>query len=146
MKKILLMFLFGTMTMFSQSTTVRDVTLSYNKVKKVMTLNISPKTMNTDDVNMNIKIEIHKGYSLKMIVNGESHSISKSYFEHTGHTLGVCWYFYTRSTTRYKEIKEDYVYEFSNVRPGEEYILTVSNISDDKYVTNEQTDSIIITE
>ena len=141
------MFLLGTITMFSQSTTtVRDVTLSYNKVKKVMTLNILPKTMNTDDVNMNIKIEIHKGYSLKMIVNGESRSISKSYFEHTGHTLGVCWYFYTRSTTRYKEIKEDYVYEFSNVRTGEEYILTVSNISDDKYVTNEQTDSIIITE
>ena len=41
MKKILLMFLIGTMTMFSQTIKVKGVTLSYDKVKKIMTLKIN---------------------------------------------------------------------------------------------------------
>jgi hypothetical protein len=144
MKNIILIFLLGTTMMFSQSTTVRNVTLSYDKVKKLMTLNILPKTMVTNDTNMDVRIEIYKEVAIKMVINGKTSPISKPYFEHTGHTTDMSSYFYTRGTTQRKQIKKNYIYEFSDVKVGEEYVLIVSNVCDEKYVTNQQTVSIII--
>ena len=127
MKNIILMFLLGTTIMLSQTkTSVRDITLCYNKGEKVMILNILPKTMNTNDSDMDVKIEIYKGYAIKMNINGETSPVIKPYFEHTGYTTG------------------DVSWEFSDVKLGEEYILIVSNVCDNKYITNQQTGSIII--
>lgn len=144
MKNILVMFLLGTMTIFSQSTTVRGVTLSYDKVKKIMTLKILPKTMYTNDASMDVNVSIYRDFGIKMIMNGVSHSISKPYFEHVGHTRDMGWFFITHKPSRCKEVKENYIYTFSEIQSDEEYILIVSNVCDDKYVTDEQTGSIII--
>lgn len=144
MKKILLMFLIGTMTMFSQTIKVRGVTLSYDKVKKIMTLTTTPKIMYTNDRDMDVKIEINKEFALRMTIGGVNYSVSEPYFEHKGHKEEMFWYFTTTSQIKYTEIKKNYVYQFRGVEPGEEYILTVSNVCDNKYVTNEQTMSIQI--
>jgi hypothetical protein len=144
MKKILLMFLFGTMTMFSQTIKVKGVTLSYDKIKKIMTLTTTPKIMYTNDKDMDVKIEINKEFALRMTIGGVNYSVSEPYFEHKGHKEEMFWCFTTTSQIKYKEIKKNYVYQFKGVKPGEEYILTVSNVCDNKYVTNEQTMSIQI--
>jgi len=145
MKNILLMFLIGTTMMFSQSsTTVRGVKLTYDKVKKTMTLTTTPKIMYTNDINMDVKIEIHKEYALHMTINGVNYSMSDAFFEHSGHTRDMGWCFITYKSNGCKEIKKNYVFQFTNIQQGEEYILTVSDVCDNKYVTNEQTGSIII--
>ena len=137
------MFLIGTMTMFSQTIKVRGVVLSYDKVKKIMTLTTTQKIMYTNDVNMDVKIRIDKEFSLKMNINGVDYTTTNSFFEHTGNVRDMGWSFITYKPKNCKEIKTNYVYQFLKVEPGE-YILTVSNVCDDKYVTNEQTMSIQI--
>lgn len=137
------MFLIGTMTMFSQTIKVRGVVLTYDKVKKSMTLTTTPKIMYTNDVDMDVKIEINKEFALHMTINGVSYSITEVYFEHKGHTRDMGWVFITYKPGGCKEIKNNYVFQFTGVEPGE-YILTVSNVCDNKYVTNEQTMSIQI--
>ena len=143
MKKILLMFLLGTMTMFSQTIKVKGVTLSYDKVKKIMTLTTTPKVMYTNDADMDVKIVINKEFALKMTIGGVNYSITEAFFEHSGHVREMGWIFMTYKPNGCKEIKNNYVFQFTNVEPGE-YILTVSNVCDEKYVTNEQTMSIQI--
>jgi len=144
MKNILLMFLIGTMTMFSQTIKVRGVTLGYNITKKVMTLTISPNTMYTNDKNLDVKITINKEFALRMTIGGVNYSISEPYFEHKGHREDMFWIFTTTSQIKYNEIKKNYVYQFKGFEPGEEYILSVSDVCDGKYVTNEKTMSIQI--
>jgi predicted Ser/Thr protein kinase len=70
--------------------------------------------------------------------------MTEAFFEHSGHVREMGWIFTTYKSGGCKEIKKNYVFQFSNVQPGEEYILTVSNVCNDKYVTNEQTGSIQI--
>lgn len=137
------MFLIGTMTMFSQTIKVRGVVLTYDKIKKTMTLTTTPKIMYTNDTDMDVKIELHKEFALKMTIGGVNYSMTEAYFEHKGHTRDMGWAFITYKPGGCKEIKNNYVFQFTNLEPGE-YILTVSNVCDDKYVTNEQTMSIQI--
>ena len=143
MKKILLMFLIGTMTMFSQTIKVRGVILSYDKVKKIMTLKTTPKIMTTNDADMDVKIVVNKEFALKMTIGGVNYSITEPFFEHSGHVREMGWSFSSYKPRGCKEIKNNYVFQFSNLEPGE-YILTVSDVCDNKYVTNEQTMSIQI--
>ena len=139
------MFLFGTMTMFSQTIKVRGVTLSYDKVKKVMTLYTPHKSMRTDDVDMDVNVEISKEFALKMIINGVTFSTTEPYFRHCGHVKkDGLWMFITFKHGGCKEIKMNEMYQFTNVQLGEEYILTVSDLCDDKYSSNEKSGSIII--
>lgn len=137
------MFLIGTMTMFSQTIKVRGVILTYDKVKKVMTLTTTPKIMYTNDADMDVKIEIHKEFALKMTIGGVNYSVTEAFFEHSGHVRDMGWIFMTYKPNGCKEIKKNYVYQFTNVEPGE-YILSVSDVCDGKYVTNEKTMSIQI--
>jgi hypothetical protein len=143
MKKILLMFLIGTMTMFSQTIKVRGVVLSYDKVKKVMTLTTTPKIMTTNDIHSEVKIVINREFALSMTIGGVNYSITEPFFEHSGHVREMGWSFSSYKPRGCKEIKNNYVFQFTNVEPGE-YILTVSDVCDNKYVTNEQTMSIQI--
>ena len=85
MKKIFFMFLIGTMTMFSQTIKVRGVVLSYDKVKKVMTLTTTPKIMTTNDIDMDVKIEINREFALSMTIGGVNYSITEPFFEHSVH-------------------------------------------------------------
>lgn len=137
------MFLIGTMTMFSQTIKVRGVVLSYDKVKKVMTLTTTPKIMTTNDIHSEVKIVINREFALSMTIGGVNYSITEPFFEHSGHVREMGWSFSTYKPRGCKEIKNNYVFQFSNLEPGE-YILTVSDVCDNKYVTNEQTMSIQI--
>jgi hypothetical protein len=130
---------------YSQNnTTVRGVKLSYDSKKRVMTLTTSHKIMYTNDYDSDVCIEINKGYSLKMVMNGITYSMTEPYFKHIGHTREMGWAFSTTQPRGLKTIKENYIYQFSDVQPGEEYVMTVSTICDDKYVTNEEKGSIVI--
>lgn len=144
MKKILIMFLLGTMTMFSQSTTIRGVNLKYDKVKKTMTLSINPKTMYTDDIDLEVSIEIYLNFILTSTQDGVTSILNKPYFSHKGHMREMGWFFMTLKPGDSKMIEEYYVYRFYNIRPNNEYILVVKNVCNDKFVTEEETSSIII--
>jgi hypothetical protein len=137
------MFLIGTMTMFSQTIKVRGVVLSYDKVKKTMTLTTTPKIMYTNDTDMDVKIQINKEFSLQMTINGVDYPVTRAFFEHSGHVREMGWSFSTLKPKTCREIKNNYVFQFTNVEPGE-YILTVSDVCDNKYVTNEKSMSIKI--
>jgi hypothetical protein len=143
MNKIILFFLIGTIPIFSQTIKVRGVILTYDKVKKTMTLTTTPKIMYTNDTDLDVKIVINKEFSLKMTIGGVNYSITEAFFEHSGHVREMGWIFMTYKPNGCKEIKKNYVFQFTGVEPGE-YILTVSNVCDEKYVTNEQTMSIQI--
>jgi hypothetical protein len=99
--------------------------------------------MYTNDADMDVKIVINKEFALKMTIGGVNYSVTEAFFEHSGHVTEMGWNFMTYKPNGCKEIKKNYVYQFTNVEPGE-YILTVSNVCDNKYVTNEQTMSIQI--
>jgi hypothetical protein len=143
MNKIILFFLIGTIPIFSQTIKVRGVILTYDKVKKTMTLTTTPKIMYTNDTDLDVKIVINKEFALKMTIGGVNYSITEAFFEHSGHVREMGWIFMTYKPNGCKEIKNNYVFQFTNVEPGE-YILTVSDVCDNKYVTNEQTMSIQI--
>lgn len=143
MGKIMLFFLIGTATMFSQTVNVRGVTLTYDKAKKTLTLTTTRKIMYTNDFDMDVKIKIDKEFYLKINIGGINYSTSDSFFEHSGHVREMGWSFTTYKPEGCREIKKNYIFQFTNVEPGE-YILTVSNVCDEKYVTNEQTMSIQI--
>ena len=152
MKRLLIMFLLGTLALSAQhktnpnivKTTVRGVVLSYDKTKHIMTLTTTPKVMYTNDTDMDVVIEINKEFALKMVLNGTTFSMTEAYFKHAGHTRDMGWVFITYRPGNCKEIKNNYVFQFTDVNPGEEYILTVSNLCDNKYETNSQNGSIVI--
>ena len=144
MKKLLVMLLIGT-AMFSQSkATVRGVTLSYNKVNKIMTLKLTPKSVYTNDTDMDVVIEIHRQFALKIVLGGVTYSMTEPYFKQKGHTRDMGWNFSTTTPLRCITVKENYVYQFKDMNPGEEYILEVSNVCDDKYTTDSKSVSILI--
>jgi hypothetical protein len=97
------------MTMFSQTTKVRGVTLSYDKVKKIMTLTTTPKIMTTNDIDMDVKIEINKEFALKMTIGSVNYSVVEAFFEHSGHVTEMGWIFMTYKPNGCKEIKKNYV-------------------------------------
>lgn len=143
MNKIILFFLIGTIPIFSQTIKVRGVILTYDKVKKTMTLTTTPKIMYTNDTDLDVKIVINKEFALKMTIGGVNYSVTEPFFEHSGHVREMGWSFSSYKPRGCKEIKNNYVFQFSNLEPGE-YILTVSDVCDDKYVTNEKSMSIQI--
>lgn len=151
MKKCTSLFviLFATLLLIQESysqnnTTVRGVKLSYDSKKRVMTLTTSHEIMYTNDYDSDVCIEINKGYALKMVMNGITYSMTEPYFKHIGHTREMGWIFSTTQPRGMKTIKENYIYQFPDVQPGEEYVMTVSTICDNKYVTNEERGSIVI--
>lgn len=138
------MFLLGTTTMFSQSTTVRGITLSYNKVKKTMTLNIPKAITYTNDEDADIKVEIHKELAMTMTINEETYSMTEPYFKHVGHEDDMGWIFITHKLSTCKEVKPNHIYVFYDIEVGEEYILSVSDLCDNKYMTKIETGSLVI--
>ena len=88
MKKCTSLFviLFATLLLIQKSysqnnTTVRGVKLSYDIKKRVMTLTTSHKIMYTNDYDLDVCIEINKGYSLKMVMNGITYSMTDSIYK-----------------------------------------------------------------
>jgi hypothetical protein len=133
MKKILIMLLF-TMTTFAQSTLpIKGVTLKYNSVNKTMLLSMSDTTFLVPE-NSNIQTEV------------KIESSKKPYFITSGYKQKTSWFFVSNVPKNSKSIspknKIDYIYEFSNVQPGE-YILIVTTKSGEKVVENLSTSLIV---
>ena len=126
---------------------VRGVELTYNKAKKTMTLIAKREVMRTNDDDMYTVIKISKNAELQIIINGETLPSDESYFTLTGHILESFWMFNSR---RRCYCDGDFYpatginkYVFYHINPGEEYILSVSNLCDDKYQTNYKSASLI---
>jgi hypothetical protein len=141
MKKLLIMLLF-TITTFAQSTLpIKGVTLKYNSVNKTMLLSMSDTTFLVPE-NSNIQTEVKIVRDLK--VNNES--IKKPYFITSGYKQKTSWFFVSNVPKNSKSIspknKLDYIYEFSNVEPGE-YILTITTKSGEKVVEKLSTSLIV---
>lgn len=144
MKNILILLLLATMPILSQPKIVaRGVTLSYNKVKQSLTINIPEKLMITTDRDHEVKITINKEYSLNMTINGLPVSVSNDFFKHEGHIYDGQWLYLTFMPGYTKEIKKNFIYEFSNIESGE-YILEVSDLCDGKWETNQVSQSLIV--
>jgi hypothetical protein len=144
MKKLLVLLLLTT-TMFSQSkVTVKGVTLSYNKAQNIMTLVISPKSVYTDDKDMDVIVEVYKQFALKTVINEVTYPLTEPYFKQKGHIRKIGWSFIAVKPQGCVVVKLNYVYQFINIEPGDEYILNVSNLCDGKYRSNDKLKSIVI--
>ena len=143
MRKYLLIALLISSAMFSQSTTVRGVTLSYDKVHNTMVLYIPEKVMKVTDKDSEVRITIDTQYSLRMNVNGASVTTYSEYFLHQGHSYNSSWVFLTIKPSNCIEFRNNYIYKFTDVQPNE-YILQVSDMCDSKWESNQESNSIII--
>lgn len=131
--------------MFSQSTTtVRGVTLCYDKIHKTMTIQLTPQSVHTNDPDMDVNIEIHKQFAIKMVVQGTTYSVTEPYFQQKGHTTAMGSSFSTIRPRGCKVLKINYIYQFTDIQLGEEYILVVSNVCDGKYTTDNNSGSVVI--
>ena len=54
------------------------------------------------------------------------------------------WNFSTTIPSGCLTVKENYIYQFKDITPGEEYILEVSKVCDDKYTIDSKSKSLII--
>ena len=123
-----------TMTTFAQSTLpIKGVTLKYNSVNKTMLLSMSDTTFLVPE-NSNIQTEV------------KIESSKKPYFITSGYKQKTSWFFVSNVPKNSKSIspknKIDYIYEFSNVQPGE-YILIVTTKSGEKVVDKLSTSLIV---
>jgi len=122
------------MTTFAQTTTpIKGVTLKYNSANKTMLLSMSDTTFLVPE-NSNIQTEV------------KIESSKKPYFITSGYKQKTSWFFVSNVPKNSKSInpknKLDYIYEFSNVEPGE-YILTVTTKSGEKVVEKLSTSLIV---
>ena len=153
MKKLILMFFIGTLSLVAQhknksnitKIVVRGVELSYNKTNKTMVLYAKNSIFATTDPDMQVKIEVYRDFSLKIVMgDGVTKSLHESFFTHEGYFYEDFWAFFTIRPPYCVEIKSNTKFEFKKVDRNTEYILSVSDICDDKYETNIKTGSIII--
>ena len=132
----------------SNTINIDGVELSYNRVKKTMTLIVKPEIMRTNDDDMYTVIKISKNAELQIIINGETLLSDESYFTLKGHILESFWIFNSHRRCYcdgdFYPVTGINKYVFYHINPGEEYILSVSNLCDDKYQTNYKSKSIII--
>lgn len=138
MKKLLVLLLLST-TMLAQSTSVKGITLSYDRTQKTMTLVITPKSVYTQDPDMDVEIEIYKRFVLKT----STYSMTEPYFRQKGHIKKVGWSFITLKPQGCIVVKLNYVYQFINIEIGEEYILSVNNICEGKYRSDDKLTSLV---
>lgn len=147
MKKVLIMFLLGITTVFSQTTIVKGVTLSYSKKDKVMTLSIPENAFNyPQHSDLEKEIKIRRNFEMTMTINGQEYSVSDpytNYFIISGHKYPMSSAHYYIKNSNCKIIKEYRTYKFYDVEPGE-FILVVSEKCDDKYLVWKETGSIVI--
>lgn len=145
MKKLLLILLLTTSIIFSQDKVdINGITLAYNNNLKVLTLVISPASVYTNDSDMDVNIEIHRRYLLRALIDGNIYAMTEPYFQHKGHTKEMGWSFNTTRPYNSKIINSNYIFQFEDLIEGEEYILEVSNVCDNKHVTNKKSVSILI--
>lgn len=142
---LILLFLVG--VMFGQNTIkVGGVVFSYDKKTDTMKLLVPKNFMYSEDPDWQKQIMISKEYELTMTINGQEMTMSDTFYYSCGreyHTGSQGTYFFpTCDKCVYHAITTE---SFSLKHPPKgEYILSVSDICDEKWVTNKKTASIII--
>jgi len=144
MKKLLIMFLLGTLSLSAQTKiSVRGVTLTYNKAKNTMVLVIPERTMTVIDRDIDVRVRVGKDFILEMTFNGESQISYNEFFLHEGHIYDGLWNYMTIRHSDCKEVKMNHIYLFTHVRPAE-YLLEVTDLCDSKWESNEQQKTLIV--
>jgi hypothetical protein len=142
MKKLLIMLLF-TMTTFAQTTTIKGVTLTYNKVNKTLLLTMIDDTFIVpDDSDLDTQVRILRK-SLPFKISGTEYTMTETCFITSGYKHPMFWAYSTETFGNCSSTKKDNVYKFTDVQPGE-YIIEVTRRCDEKYVINTSTKSLII--
>ena len=142
MKKLLVLLLLST-AMFSQTTTVKGITLSYDKVSQTMTLSIPQNSMKVHSKDEQVRVVINKEYSLKKYIGGLPVLTSANYFTHEGYFYSNMSLFETTRPANCIVIKDNLIFKFTDVEKGE-YILEVSDLCDWKWESNVNSNSLII--
>ena len=132
--------------MFGQTTKVGGVTFSYDKKTDTMKLLVPKGLFTSEDKDWQKQIRISKDYELSMTINGQEVTMSETFYYSCGreyHTGSEgTYYFPPCDKCVYHAITTE---SFSlKYPPKGEYILSVSDICDEKWVTNKKTGSIII--
>jgi hypothetical protein len=132
--------------MFGQTTKVGGVTFSYDKKTDTMKLLVPKGLFTSEDKDWQKQIRISKDYELSMTINGQEVTMSETFYYscgreyHTG-SKGT-YYFPNCDKCVYHAITTE---SFSlKYPPKGEYIISVSDVCDEKWVTNKHTGSIII--
>ena len=134
MKKLIVLLLFTTV-MFSQTTTVKGITLSYDKANQTITLSIPQNSMKVHSKDEQVRVTISKEYSLKKYIGGFPVLTSNKYFIHEGSFYSNMSLFETTRPANCVVIKDNLIYKFTDVEKGE-YILEVSDLCDWKWESN----------
>jgi len=142
MKKLLVLLLLST-AMFSQTTTVKGITLSYDKANQTITLSIPQSSLKVHNKDEQVRVTISKEYSLKKYIGGFPVLTSNKYFIHEGSFYSNMSLFETTRPANCVVIKDNLIYKFTDVEKGE-YILEVSDICDWKWESNVNSNSLII--
>jgi hypothetical protein len=132
--------------MFGQTTKVGGVTFSYDKKTDTMKLLVPKDLFTSEDKDWQKQIRISKDYELSMTINGQEVTMSETFYYSCGreyHTGSEgTYYFPNCGKCVYHSITTE---SFSlKYPPKGEYVISVSDICDEKWVTNKHTGSIII--
>jgi hypothetical protein len=142
MKKLLVLLLLST-AMFSQTTTVKGITLSYDKVSRTMTLSIPQNSMKVDSKDEQVRVVINKEYSLKKYIGGLPVLTSANFFTHEGYFYSNMSYFQTSQPSNSIVVKNNLIFKFTDVEKGE-YVLEVGDLCDWKWESNVNSNSLIV--
>lgn len=145
--KLTLILLFLAGTMFGQNTIkVNGVVFSYDKKTDTMKLLVPKDLMDSEDPDWKKEIRISKEYELNMTINGQEITVSDVFYYSCGRnyrtgSIGT-YHFPNCDECVYHAITTE---SFSlKYPPKGEYIITVSDVCDEKWRTNSKTASIII--
>ena len=142
---LILLFLVG--AMFGQNTIkVGGVVFSYDKKTDTMKLLVPKDLMTSEDPDWQKQIMISKEYELTMTINGKEVTVSDTFYYSRGRDYRTgsegTYYFPDCDKCEYRAITtESFLLKYP---PKGEYILSVSDICDGKWVTNKKSGSIII--
>ncbi len=144
--KVSLLLFFATISMVAQSVTVKGVTLSYDKKTDTMTLTVPEALVTSEDESFNKEIEIFKDNIVSMSINGNKKVMSKPFYGIFGRSYKggseFVYLFSEDSTTIYNSLGGSSC-KFTHPPKGE-FILSVKDVCDNKYISNAGTGSIII--
>ena len=132
--------------MFGQTTKVGGVTFSYDKKTDTMKLLVPKDLFTSEDKDWQKQIRISKDYELSMTINGKEVTMSETFYYSCGRDYRTgsegTYYFPNCGKCVYHAITTE---SFSlKYPPKGEYVISVSDICDEKWVTNKHTGSIII--
>lgn len=145
--KLTLVLLFLVGVMFGQNTIMVDgVTFSYEKTTDTMKLLVPKEIITSEDPDWQKEIRISNDYDISMEINHKKVIMSDTFYYSYGRDYNsgsdFVYYFPDCSKCVYKAITTD-SFELKHPPKGE-YLLTVSDICDGKWVTNKKTGYIII--